>query len=206
MITKMQSKTLRGGMTVQAEPRLSSMEKAMLKWVVVDPDDKLLDANIGSGMMAEYLRRNMQCEICGVSDNMEHVRYARSLLRSSDIVYAPAGDIPWREDAFDTVLMKLSGEDEEMLNRMFTEAKRVLKPGGQLILGMKSYPAGISPVAALLPDDGMSERKGIRKDSVLKILGRLSYQKVLWQRTGLVSGVLIAWKPKPEVDQVRNAI
>ena len=84
----------------------------MLKWAVVDPGDRLLDANIGSGMMAEYLRRNMQCEVCGVSDNMESVRAARSRLQNSDIVYAVPGDIPWHEEVFDTVLMKLDGQEE----------------------------------------------------------------------------------------------
>ena len=201
MITRMQSKTLRGTMASGSEPRLSLLEKAMLRWVVVDPDDKLLDANIGSGKMAEYLRRNMQCEICGVSDNMEHVRYARSLLRSSDIVYAAAGDIPWRADAFDTVLMKLESENEELLTRMFAEAQRVLKPGGQLILGVRTQLPSV-----LMSDETVDERRGVRKENVLRLLDQLSYHDLFWQRTGLTNGVIIAWKPKPEVDQVRKAI
>ena len=201
MITRMQSKTLRGTMTTGSEPRLSLLEKAMLRWVVVDPDDKLLDANIGSGKMAEYLRRNMQCEICGVSDNMEHVRYARSLLRSSDIVYAAAGDIPWREDAFDTVLMKLGCEDEELLARMFAEAQRVLKPGGQLILGLRSQLPSV-----LMGEDASGERRSVRKETVLRLLEKQRYHDLFWQRTGITNGVVIAWKPKPEVDQVRKAI
>lgn len=201
MITRMQSKTLRGTMTTGSEPRLSLLEKAMLRWVVVDPDDKLLDANIGSGKMAEYLRRNMQCEICGVSDNMEHVRYARSLLRSSDIVYAAAGDIPWREDAFDTVLMKLGCEDEELLARMFAEAQRVLKPGGQLILGLRSQLPSV-----LMGEDASGERRSVQKETVLRLLEKQRYHDLFWQRTGITNGVVIAWKPKPEVDQVRKAI
>lgn len=201
MITRMQSKTLRGTMTTGSEPRLSLLEKAMLRWVVVDPDDKLLDANIGSGKMAEYLRRNMQCEICGVSDNMEHVRYARSLLRSSDIVYAAAGDIPWREDAFDTVLMKLGCEDEELLARMFAEAQRVLKPGGQLILGLRFQLPSV-----LIGEDASGERRSVRKETVLRLLEKQCYHDLFWQRTGITNGVVIAWKPKPEVDQVRKAI
>ena len=59
MITRMQSRTLRSEAFSCREPRLSQIEKAMLRWIVVDPDDRLLDTSIGSGMMAEYLRRNM---------------------------------------------------------------------------------------------------------------------------------------------------
>ena len=133
MITRIQGKTLAGEIAVRREPRLTALEKSMLRWVVVDPEDRLLDANVGSGMMAEYLRRNMQCEVCGVSDRMDQVRGARERLQNCDIVYAPAGDIPWREDAFDTVLMKMDAEEPELAERMIAEARRVLKPGGQLI-------------------------------------------------------------------------
>lgn len=206
MITRMQSKTLRRTVPVSTEAKLSALEKSMLRWVVVDPDDRLLDVNIGNGMMAEYLRRNMQCEVCGVSDRMEEVRYARSLLRSCDIVYAPAGDIPWREDAFDTVLMKLDREEEELLERLFEEAKRVLKPGGQLILGASSYPAVMSAVVGLFSDGSAEDRRFFRKDFAEQVLQDLSYQNITWQRTSFSTGVMVAWKPKPQVDQVRKGI
>ena len=44
----------------------------------------------------------------------------RDRLQSCDIVYAPVGDIPWREDAFDTVLMQWKG-DADSLDRMLGE-------------------------------------------------------------------------------------
>ena len=204
MITRMQGKTLGSRAFPTREARLSALEKAMLRWIVVDPDDKLLDTSIGSGMMAEYLRRNMQCEICGVSDNMEDMRYARSLLRSSDIVYAPRGDIPWREEAFDTVLMKPAGEDDMQLKRMFEEAARVLKPGGQLILGLRCYPAALEVINPWRLEEG--EKKAFCKERITDMLCQSSFQNITWQRTGLGSGILIAWKPKPSVERVRTAV
>ena len=134
MITKVQGKTVSGELSVKACPRLNGLEKAMLKWAVVDPEDRVLDASVGRGLMAEYLRRNMQCEVCGVSSDMEEVRSARARLQSCDIVYAPVGDIPWREGAFDTVLMQWKG-DADSLDRMLGEVLRVLKPGGALLSG-----------------------------------------------------------------------
>ena len=131
MITKVQGKTVSGELSVKACPRLNPLEKAMLRWAVVDPEDRVLDACVGRGLMAEYLRRNMQCEVCGVSSDMEEVRSARARLQSCDIVYAPVGDIPWREGAFDTVLMQWKG-DADSLDRMLGEVLRVLKPGGML--------------------------------------------------------------------------
>jgi len=203
MITKVQGKTLTRSFAASREARLSALEKAMLKWAVVDPEDRILDANIGSGMMAEYLRRNMQCEVCGVSDQMEHVRYARSRLQSCDIVYAAAGDIPWRDDAFDIVFMKASGEEPELLEKMLSEAKRVLRPGGQLILGAVCYLPVVRGVASLFADASAEERRYFDRNQATDLLSRLSYEPVTWQRTGFGTGVLIAWKQKPEMKQVR---
>lgn len=198
MLTKVQGKTLSNSFVMKRNPRLSAMEKGMLKWAVVDPGDKLLDANIGSGMMAEYLRRNMLCEICGVSDDMEQVRTARGHLLNCDIVYAAEGDIPWREGAFDTVLMKLNGEGQETLRRMLGEAKRVLKPGGQLVLGTRCFPA-------LVQEREGEERSFFRRRPVESMLTEIAFEKVSWQRTGVATGVMIAWKPqKPEIEQVRK--
>ena len=195
MITKVQGKTLAGELAVSREPKLTALERAMLKWAVVDPDDKLLDANVGAGMMAEYLRRNMQCEVCGVSDNMDHVRYARSRLQTCDIIYAPAGDIPWREDSFDTVLMRLNAEEPEMLHRVFGEAHRVLKPGGQLILGAACCPRWLNAIAELFSTD---DKQRLQSKNLRSILEESKFEAVSWERTGLSTGVMIAWKHKQD--------
>ena len=203
MISRVQGKTLAGEIAVKKLPKLSALEKAMLKWAVVDPDDRLLDANIGTGIMAEYLRRNMQCEVCGVSDNMESVRAARSRLQNCDIVYAAPGDIPWREDAFDTVLMKYGGEEDVVFHRMLSEAGRVLRPGGQLILGATCYPAALHALAVVLAPDSLEERQPFHRAEVTCMLESCAFERITWQRTGFATGVLIAWKRKPEVDELR---
>jgi len=205
MISRVQEKTLSGEVAVKRLPKLSSLEKAMLKWAVVDPEDKVLDANIGSGLMAEYLRRNMQCEVCGVSDNMESVRAARSRLQNCDIVYAAPGDIPWREDAFDTVLMRFGGEEGLVFHRMLSEASRVLRPGGQLILGTAYYPALANVIAGMFAEESLEERHPFQRAEVAEMLGSCEFENITWQRTGLTTGVMIAWKRNPEVDELRNA-
>jgi len=205
MISRAQEKTLSGEIVVKRQQKLSALDKAMLKWAVVDPEDKVLDADIGSGLMAEYLRRNMQCEVCGVSDNMESVRAARSRLQNCDIVYAAPGDIPWLEEAFDTVLMKFGGEEQLVFHRMLSEAARVLRPGGQLILGTACYPALVSRIAGLFAEEAMEDRHPFERMQVTEMLGSCEFENVTWQRTGLTTGVMIAWKRNPEVDEMRKA-
>lgn len=201
MITKVQGKTVSGELSVKARPRLNALEKAMLKWAVVDPEDRVLDASVGRGLMAEYLRRNMQCEVCGVSADMEDVRAARARLQSCDIVYAPVGDIPWREDAFDTVLMQWRG-DADSLDRMLSEALRVLKPGGQLVLGTACWPAAMNALRRWMAVS--AEGTPVNRLELQSRLSDLSFEEVSWQRTGLGTGVMTAWKRKPELDDVRG--
>ena len=196
MITKVQGKTLLGQMTVKKQSRLSGVEKAMLKWAVIDPDDRLLDANIGNGVMAEYLRRNMQCEVCGVSDRMDEVRCARTNLQNCDIVYAAAGDIPWKEHAFDAVLLQHRGEEPGLWSRVLGEAVRVLRDGGQLILGCVSYPPPLNAVADLITADGMEERAAFSRSDTEMMLRELGCEQISWRRCGVACGVMIAWKKK----------
>lgn len=197
MITKVQGKTVSGELSVKACPRLNALEKAMLRWTVVDPEDRVLDACVGRGLMAEYLRRNMQCEVCGVSADMEDVRAARARLQSCDIVYAPVGDIPWREDAFDTVLMQWKGE-ADALERMLSEVLRVLKPGGQLVLGTACWPAAMNALRRWVAVS--AEGTSVNRLELQIRLTDLSFEQVSWQRTGLGTGVMTAWKRKPALD------
>lgn len=201
MITKVQGKTVSGELSVKACPRLNALEKAMLRWTVVDPEDRVLDACVGRGLMAEYLRRNMQCEVCGVSADMEDVRAARARLQSCDIVYAPMGDIPWREDAFDTVLMQWKGE-ADALERMLSEVLRVLKPGGQLVLGAACWPAAMNALRRWVAVS--AEGTPVNRLELQIRLTDLSFEQVSWQRTGLGTGVMTAWKRKPELDGIRT--
>ena len=201
MITKVQGKTVSGELSVKACPRLNALEKAMLRWAVVDPEDRVLDACVGRGLMAEYLRRNMQCEVCGVSADMEDVRAARARLQSCDIVYAPVGDIPWREDAFDTVLMQWKGE-ADALERMLSEVLRVLKPGGQLVLGTACWPAAMNALRRWVAVS--AEGTPVNRLELQIRLTDLSFEQVSWQRTGLGTGVMTAWKRKPELDGIRT--
>ncbi len=201
MITKVQGKTLAGEFAVKTCPKLNALEKGMLKWAVIDPEDRVLDATVGEGVMAEYLRRNMQCEVCGVTDDMKSLRRARARLQSCDIVYAIQGDIPWHNDAFDVVLMKVKGE-EEALCRALKETQRVLRAGGQLILGLTCYPAVVNALLGAFGEE--SVEIPIKRKRLSELLEDSEFESLNWQRTGLSSGVMLAWKRKPDAEALRK--
>lgn len=201
MLSKVQGRAVSREAAAAVRPKLSQLERGMLKWAVVDPEDKVLDASVGEGLMAEYLRRNMQCEVCGVSDSMEEVRRARSRLQNCDIVYASAGDIPWRKNSFDAVLMKLEGAEPENLLKTLKEARRVLKEGGQLLLGVACCPAAIRALSQLVTDDGGAESRPVCKRDMMDALHSLDFEHLSWQRTSFATGILIGWKRKPGLEK-----
>lgn len=194
MTTRVQGQAIPGEIAVSRQPALTRAEKSMLRWLLADPEDRVLDANIGFGGCAEYLRRNVQCEVCGVSHDMDAVRAARARLSNCDIVYAASGDIPWMENAFDSVLYNLNGEDSDQLSASLHEIFRVLKPGGQIVLGVDSWPAFLYTASDKMHLMSTVEPRSISRDTVADLLAEENFEKLEWHRTGLKQGVLIGWK------------
>lgn len=201
MISKAQERTLRGEIARETPIKMSALERGMIRWAMIEPDEKVLDANVGMGLIAEYLKRNAQCEVCGVSDNMEDVRQARMRLQSCDIVYATAGDIPWREDSFDTAMMRMGAMEPEDVAKRVKELSRVLKQGGQLLLGVRiPLVRDMSGIAEATDEARVPSRRMLEN-----LLQKLDFTKLTYQRVGLLSGVLIAWKRKPSVEDALEA-
>ena len=203
MISKAGSRTYERTQCPPRHPRLSPMERCLLKWAVIDRDDRVLDVGLGNGLMAEYLLRNMECEVCGVADDMELVRSTRGLVRSADLVYAAAGDIPWRDQAFHTVLLRPSRMDGSAMENQLWEVHRVLKEGGQLVMGMRNLPA---PLQAAM--DAMSEAEeeteSVSRRQMKAMLSGLGFEQMSWHPCGIFSGALVAWKRNPLAERFQK--
>lgn len=203
MISKAGSRTYERTQCPPRHPRLSPMERCLLKWAVIDRDDRVLDVGLGNGLMAEYLLRNMECEVCGVADDMELVRSTRGLVRSADLVYAAAGDIPWRDQAFHTVLLRPSRMDGSAMENQLREVHRVLKEGGQLVMGMRNLPA---PLQAAM--DAMSEAEeeteSVSRRQLKAMLSGLGFEQLSWHPCGIFSGALVAWKRNPLAERFQK--
>ena len=203
MISKAGSRTYERTQCPPRHPRLSPMERCLLKWAVIDRDDRVLDVGLGNGLMAEYLLRNMECEVCGVADDMELVRSTRGLVRSADLVYAAAGDIPWRDQAFHTVLLRPSRMDGSAMENQLREVHRVLKEGGQLVMGMRNLPA---PLQAAM--DAMSEAEeeteSVSRRQMRAMLSGLGFEQMSWHPCGIFSGALVAWKRNPLAERFQK--
>lgn len=194
MITKAQSKRYAPRPSLEQRPKLSALEKGLLRWSVAERGDKVLDAYVVNGLMLEYLQHNMECEVCGVSDDMARVRASRTRLQNADIAYAPREDIPWRANTFDSVYLNMAAAP--LNESMLSEIMRVLKPGGQLLVGFTTVPAPLRVFMGLVRpemDDELS--KPSVRARVLRQMAALGLTQIMWQRTDMFNSVGIAWKP-----------
>lgn len=163
---------------------------------MIDANDSVLDANICEGLMAEYLRRNEICEVCGIHGSMEGVKQARARLHGCDIVYAGAGDIPWPDDTFNVAFMRAEQTERDDIERRLCELHRVLKEGGQLVLGCASA-IGRIVMSRLDYDAPCCPDMHELSDS----LAKLGFTDITRQHAGLMADVLVAWKRKPAAER-----
>lgn len=198
MISKVHGKQLRKEMSASLRPnKLTALQRCMLSWVVLDPGDKVLDANTSDGNMLDYLYKHMECEICGISIDMECVKQSRCRLQHADIIYAHLQDIPWRQNAFDTVLLEWDEKNMENWDKVFKETMRVLKPGGQFVFGFTCYPVFFKKFIHYVSSDIDNEemKSYLSRDQMKQKLEEAGFQQISWHSSGLFSGVLIGWNP-----------
>ena len=81
---------------------------------------------------------------------------------------------------------------------MLGEVLRVLKPGGQLVLGTACWPAAMNALRRWVAVS--AEGTSVNRLELQIRLTDLSFEQVSWQRTGLGTGVMTAWKRKPALD------
>lgn len=197
MTTRVQENRRFRSLPLCRQQRMSALEKCMLRNAVFDPGDKVLDANVCSIRVPEYLLEHMECRVCGVSDSMEEVRRTRARMYNGDFVYAAAGDIPWQDHTFDTVLLHPSDGNADTLLAQLAECRRVLKPGGQLVLGLKSLPLVLRKVSSFLfetlPEEELPSRAAAEK-----LMQRCGFEEISKACAGLSGSVLIGWRAKED--------
>jgi tocopherol O-methyltransferase len=103
-------------------------------------DDRVLDAGCGLGSTCTYLAENFRCQTVGVTWNEEECKGARSRAERRGVAELTRFEImdftetPFESESFDVVLAieSLTWLDDK--TRFLTEAFRLLRPGGRLLV------------------------------------------------------------------------
>jgi ubiquinone/menaquinone biosynthesis C-methylase UbiE len=105
-------------------------------WVCSRAHGDVLEVAIGTGLNLPYYRRDIQLTGLDLSPAMLDIasRRADELGRAVVLHEGDAHELPYDDDSFDSVVCTFSLCNIPDLDRAVAEMKRVLKPGGKLLL------------------------------------------------------------------------
>ena len=94
---------------------------------------RLLDIGCGTGAHLLVFRNQYRCEVSGIDASGRMLAEALAKLPDADLRQGLAEDLPFADGAFDVALMMLVVQHLDRLGA-FSEARRVLAPGGRLLV------------------------------------------------------------------------
>ena len=116
------------------------------------PHRRILDLGCGTGELLASIRGRWPETVCAgldLSPRMLEVA-RRKLGEGAELVQGEAGSLPFREEQFDVVLCTDSFHHYPNPRAVLAQFARVLQPGGILLLGECTAPAGVRAVTNLL--------------------------------------------------------
>jgi len=102
--------------------------------------ERVLDVGSGLGGPSRFLAWHYGCRVSGIDLTAEFVRVAEMLTRMTGLVgrvdyrQGTALDLPFEDRCFDVVWSQNAAMNIGDRDRLYTEMRRVLKPGGRLAL------------------------------------------------------------------------
>ena len=194
MITRVEQNGCLQKQIIRRLPPVNRLEKAMLSFASFKPAGKVLDANVRTGRVAEYLLSETDCQVCGISDRMEEIRQIRSRLAHGDFAYAAMGDIPWQDATFDTILLCYADGGIDALREQLKECSRVLCAGGQLVVGLRTLPPVLIKAGQILEAPYADEENLLLAEAVKKDMETCGFVNVTRHPVALSGCVLVGWR------------
>lgn len=107
--------------------------KLLYRLLEADPESRILEVGCGGGAFLAFLEERGHRAV-GVDILEEAVRMASQAAPSSLVTRADALELPFEDSSFDRVLSHHLVEHLEDLSAALREWRRVLKPGGKLVI------------------------------------------------------------------------
>ena len=121
------------------EPWFSPMYQTVLKHLELSKKDRLLDAGCGSGLFT-HLAVRTGAEVIGVDAAQGLLELARLRNPQINFLQEDLETLPFKDSTFDVVTGFNSFQYAGSYENALKEAKRLLKPGGRLVVGIWDKP------------------------------------------------------------------
>lgn len=160
------------------------------------PVPSVLDVGCGTGMLSERLLGAFpSCRLAGVDLSPAMVERARARLAGrAEVREADAERLPFHDGAFDLVVCNDSFHHYPDPDRAAFQMWRVLRKGGELVLGDVWQPAPARAVMnAWMPFSHEGDVRIYSEAELRAILGTW-FQRVRWSRIGLTGCLVVASK------------
>lgn len=122
----------------------------IVKELKVEPTDKILEVGCGRGFILNILSALFTAEFHGIDIAKDHLAIARKQLKNRNVKlkYASVYELPYPDNSFDKIVSTEVLEHLEHEDKALGEIRRVLKPGGKLIVTVpnKKYPFLWDPI------------------------------------------------------------
>lgn len=166
-----------------------------LSHLLIDTDTRLLDIGCGRGESLAWVQQRFGCHCAGVDLAADYAAQAAAACPAADIRQGDAGKLPFAAASFDIVLLECVFSLLQDTDAALREIRRVLVPGGSLVLsdvyaraeGVRFdavQPDVTQPLLYMLPDRDVFaaslEQGGFQllyfadhSDSLLQMLGQM---------------------------------
>src|SRR6188474_986752 len=121
------------------EPIFLPLYKKAIEQLRLDEDILLLDAGCGSGMFA-HMAISTGAQVIGVDSALNLLQIARERNPQNNFLEGDLESLPFEAESFHVVTALNSFQYAENVKAAMTEAKRVLKPGGRLVIAIWDKP------------------------------------------------------------------
>lgn len=154
---------------------------------------RLLEIGFGTGAMAELLARRGAALVAGVDPSPLMVGTARRRTRGLpvDLRQGDAASLPWDDASFDAAVALHSFQFWNPVQTCLGELRRVLKPGGRLLLVLRRHGAGVDRNRLPNPLSREADEPG----AAVRALGAAGFARARMDGKTGSSAMVIAEKP-----------
>jgi ubiquinone/menaquinone biosynthesis C-methylase UbiE len=142
--------------------------------------DSILDVGCGTGELLFQLRSRTNTALAGLDLSSNMLEVARKKLdNNADLRQGDAESLPWQARQFGLVLCTLSFHHYPQPAQALAEMRRVLKPGGTLLLADITMPAIVNLILPLL---STGDRHFYSKAEISSLLSQAGFRAINWQK------------------------